>query len=322
MTYAGQNVVRQPGAPLYDAGYRLPGVRPRLTNTIRQPLYPLYDGWGLSGLGVNAPGILAASGAIAAKGVSTLITSAASSGAISSSVGALAGPIGAGVGILISVIAGLWSAHNARVAGAKQENQAINSAIQTWDAGMQAIFAAANSSDPTQNVSGAQAATQAQQLFSQFWAEMNQYMHAPGTADTSMGGTNCGSTTLNPAGACAGTPQGHQCDKSCTATCCVGCQDLYPSMLEAIQVLNSPTGGTVQVCAVASSSYGANARAGYTLTYSPPNISVAGAGASIVTDLTSGISSLFGGSTSGTSGTTGSLLPVIAIGALAFFLLR
>lgn len=321
------NIVGQLGAPLYEAGYRLPRVHPRLTHTIPQPSYPLYEGWGQhyplyegQGLGaVNAPAILAAGGAIAGKTATTLITSAATSGALPASFGALAGPIGAGVSVLISVIAGLWSAHNARVAGATHENQAINSAVQTWDAGMRAIFAAVNSSDPTQNVSPSQAAAQVQQLWQQFWAAMAPYMHAAGTADTSMGGVNCGSTTLNPAGACAGTPSGHICDKDCTASCCVGCQDLYPSMLEALQVLSSPTGGTVQVCAVARSSYGANARSSYTLTYTPP--AVAGAGASIGTDLTSGLSSLFGGATGSAAG-SGSLLPVLAIGVLAFLLLR
>lgn len=295
------NVVSQLAAPLYDAGYRLPRVRQRLTNTIPQPWYPLYDGWGLHGwaehgLGaVNAPALVAATAPLAAS--------------------LIGGPIGAGIGALVGIISGLWAAHNARVAGATHENEAINSAVQTWDAGMKAIFAAANSSDPTQNVSGAQAATQVQQLFQQFWAAMAPYMHAAGTADSSMGGTNCGSGTLNPAGACAGTIGGHMCDSSCTASCCVGCQDLYPTMLESIQVLNSPSGGTVQVCQVSGSKYGANARAGYTLAYTPPAISAV-SGSSVV----SGLSSLFGGATGAPSG--GSLLPLVAIGALAFLLLR
>lgn len=314
------NVVAQPGAPLYDAGYRLPRIPTVWRQTVTRPAYPLYEAGAFGhGLGAaNAPAILAAGGTIAAAGVKTAITSAVASGSLPASFGALAGPIGAGVAILASIIAGLWSAHNARVAGATHENQAINSAVQTWDQGMKAIFAAANSSDPSQNVSGSQAAQAVQQLWGQFWATMAPFMHAPGTADTSMGGVNCGSTTLNPAGACAGTPGGHKCDKDCTATCCVGCQDLYPAMLEAIQVLNSPNGGVVEVCSIAGSGYGANARSGYTLTYSPP--AIAAAGASIGTDLTSGLSSLFGGSA--TAGTGGSLLPLLAIGALAFLVLR
>lgn len=314
------NTVRQLGAPLYDGGYRLPRVRPRTTYTVTQPGYPLYDGWGLHGLGVNAPAIVGSMAPVAVKATTGIL-------AATTSVGAWAGPIGAGVGILVGVIAGLWAAHNARVKGATQENQAINSAVQTWDAGMKAIFAAANSSDPTQNVPGPTAAAQVQQLWGQFWAQMSPYMHGPGTADTSQGGVNCGSTTLNPQGPCMGTPGGHKCDNSCTATCCVGCQDLYPVMLQAVQVLNSPTGGTVQVCQVTGSKYGAQTRGSYTLTYSPPAIAVStgGAGATIATDLTSSLSSLFGGTAPATAGGTtmgGSLLPLLAIGALAFFLLR
>lgn len=297
------NVVSQFAAPLYDGGYRLPRVRPRLTQSFAQPAYPLYDGWGLSGLGVNAPGIVAAAAPIAIKAGAVIATAAGA--------GAWAGPIGAGIGVLVGVLAGLWSAHNARVQGATHENQAINSAVQTWDAGMRAIFAAANSSDPTRNISGSQAAGQVQALWSEFWQQMTPYLHAPGVADSSGGGVNCGSATLNPAGACKGTPGGHKCDSSCTATCCVACQDLYPSMLEAIAVLNSPGGGTVEVCGVSGSGYGASSRGSYTLTFSPPNLSSA-TGAS----LASGLSSMFGG----TGSSTGSLLPVLAIGALALLL--
>lgn len=309
------NAVRQPAYPLYELGQLLPSVMPRQAHTVRMPGYPLYQGWGLHGMGQagsGGPGVLRAGGAVAATTATTLISSAASSGSIAPIFGSLAGPIGAGIGILVGVIAGLWAAHNARVAGAKAENQAINSAVSTWDQGMKAIFDAANSSDPTRNVSGAQAAAQVQALWTQFWQVMSQYMHAPGTADTSNMGTNCGSTTLNPQGPCAGTPGGHVCDKSCTATCCVGCQDLYPAFLQAMQVLNSPTGGQVQVCAVVSSKYGASGRGSYTLTYTPSAISSAGG------SISGGISSLFGGAGGGGS----SMLPLILLGGLALLAMR
>jgi hypothetical protein len=307
----GVNTVAQLGAPLYDAGARLPRVRSRYRQTVRQPAFPLYEAgaWRLHGLGQSATGagakILAASAPVAALATSTLSAAA---------LGSWAGPLGAGVGVLVGVLAGLWAAHSARVAGAKHENQAINSAVNTWDAGMKAIFAAANSSDPAINVSGAQAAGQVQELWGQFWAQMSPLIGAPGTADSSARGSNCGSTNLNPAGPCAGTPQGHKCDNSCTATCCVACQDLYPSMLQALEVLNSPSGGTVQVCAIAGSKYGAQARSGYTLSYTPPISS--GAGASIGADL----SSIFGGGGPSATAAGGNLLPVLALGALAFFL--
>ena len=295
-------IVAMPAAPLYDMGWNLPRVSPRRVQAVRQPAFPLYEGGafydGVSGLGADPAKIVGASAPIAATATSTILASMWAG----TSMASWAGPIGVGVGVLLGVIAGLWAAHEARVKGAKAENQAINSAVQTFDAGLHAIFDAANSSDPAKNVPGSIAAQQVQQLYSDFWAHMAPYMHSPGTADASGGGVNCGQG-LNPAGPCVGTPGGHKCDKSCTATCCVGCQDLYPTMLQAIQVLNSPTGGTVQVCAIARSSYGANARGGYSLTYTPPTAS-------------SMVSSLFGGD-GGLS-----LLPLLAIGAVAFFALR
>lgn len=302
--------VEQYGAPLYELGHLLPSVMPRQVHTVRAPGYPLYQGWGLHGLGAGAAikggaGVLAAVTPVAATASTTI---AAAAGA-----GSFAGPIGAGVGVLVGIIAGLWAAHAARVKGATQENQAINSAVATWDAGMKAIFNAANSTDPATNISGAQAAAQVQSLWSQFWAQMGPYLHAPGVADSSQGGVNCGSTSLNPQGPCAGTPGGHVCDASCTATCCVACQDLYPSMLQAIEVLNNPAGGSVQVCAVASSKYGASSRGSYSLAYTPPT--VAGTAGGIL----SNVSSLFGG---GTTGGTPSWLPLAAMAALAFFLFK
>jgi hypothetical protein len=308
--------VSQPSAPIHDMGWALPRVRARSVQTVRQPAYPLYDGGafydGLHGLGVNAPAIVGAGAPIIAKATTGILTA-------TGTFGSFAGPVGAGIGVLVGVIAGLWAAHNARVKGAKAENQAINSAVQTFGAGLKAIFAAANSSDPTQNVSAADAAQQVQQLWSTFWAQMSPYMHSPGTADTSGGGVNCGSG-LNPAGPCQGTPGGHKCDKSCTATCCVGCQDLFPTYLQAMQVFQSG-GGTVQACTVYGSSYGAQQRSGYTLTYTPPTLQ--STVSSVASSVESSLSNLFGGSPS-TPGSSSSfsLLPLLAIGAVAFLALR
>lgn len=310
------NYVSQPAAPLYDMGALLPLVEPRSVQTVRQPAYPLYDGglWGLAGFGAAPSGstILAASAPIISSVAAPIISSSITGIAVGA--GSIAGPVGAGIAVLVGVIAGLWAAHSARVKGAKAENQAINSAVQAWDAGMKAIFAAANSSDPTQNVSAADAANQVEQLFGTFWAQMSPYMHSPGTADASGAGTHCGNGTLMAGDPCSGTPGSPApCGKSCTATCCVGCADLYPSMLQALQVLASPTGGSVKICTVFGSSYGAQLRSGYTLTYTPPTV------ASTVSSVTSGIESLFGGSS---AAGTSSWLPILAIGAAAFFLLR
>src|SRR5208337_288467 len=95
---------------------------------------------GLRGLGSTpiGPTVVGASAPIAAAAVTLPSVSSALG------LGAAAGPIGAGIGVLVGVIAGLWAAHDARAAGAKSENQALNSALTAFDASLRAIFQAAN----------------------------------------------------------------------------------------------------------------------------------------------------------------------------------
>jgi len=312
------STVAAPSVPLYDMGALTLRVRPRATQAVREPAYPLYDGWGLHGLGAksvspgNAIGPWTIIGpATVCKGGGTACSAAESAAQGAAQGFAFGGPIGAGIGAIAGAIAGIWASHAARVKGAKTENKVVESALQAWDAGMQAIFQAANSTDPSVNIAGTYAASLVQQQYQQWWQSVCPYTKGPGAADTSGCGTNCGQG-INPAGPCVGEPYGHKCDKSCTASCCVGCQDLYPSMLQAVNVLNSPTGGTVQVCAVAGSSYGVSSRGGYSLTYTPPTIagSVASAASGLLSDLTGGGS---GGS---------SLLLPLALVAGLFFLMR
>jgi hypothetical protein len=249
---------------------------------------------------IIGPAVVSPSGGAA----SSALRSAAAGAAQGFAVG---GPIGAGIGAIAGAIAGLWASHAARAKGAKTENQNVESALTAWDASMQQIFQAANSSDPAVNITGAQAAGLVQQVYQTWWQAVCPFTKGPGAADTSGCGTNCGQG-LNPAGACAGEPYGHKCDKSCTASCCVGCQDLYPSMLEAVNVLSSSTGGTVQVCGVTASSYGVASRGSYTLTYTPPTI--AGAASGLLSDLTGG------------GGGGSSLLLPLALVAGLFFAMR
>lgn len=238
-------------------------------------------GRGLRGLGAAplGPTIVGAGGAIGGSIIGSGV------GAFSS-LGAAAGPIGAGVAVLVGIIATMWAQHDARAAGAKTENAAVNSAVQAFDASLKAVFQAANSGQ----VTGSQAAGVCQQIFQSYWQGMQPYMSGPGRADSSAGGSKCGDGTLNKAGPCKGTPGGHKCDKACTAGCCVGCQDLYPTILQAVQVFNSPTGGTVTACNVAGSSYGAVNRGSYSLTYTPPAVdSVAGVADALTSSSVGGI---------------------------------
>jgi len=236
------------------------------------------------------------------------IAGAVTSGLVAgTSIGAFAGPIGAGVGAIVGLIGSLFAAHQARAAGAKTENDAVNAFLPAFDQGLQTIFQYANSGQLT----GADAASACQTLLAQFFQNMAPYMRGSGRADSSNGGTNCGNGTLNSGGPCTGTPGGHKCDSSCTAGCCVGCQDLYPTILQAIQVFNNPKGGSITACNVAGSSYGATARAAYTLTYTPP---APGSIAGVADSLTS---ALEGGSVSSSSSLF--LLLLLGIGAVLVF---
>jgi hypothetical protein len=307
---------------MYLQGWTPPVHRRQFGNLCNAPKIPLHQlGWLGESYGLGAP---ASAGfgpwtligpAVVSKSGGTASSALQSAAAGAGQGFAVGGPIGAGIGAIAGAIAGIWASHAARVKGAKNENGAINSAVQAFDAGIQAIFAAANSSDPTVNISGPQAAQLVGQLYTQFWQQMLPFTQGPGAKDASGGGANCGQG-LNPAGPCVGTPGGHKCDNNCTATCCVGCQDLYPTMLQAVAVLNSPNGGTVTACTVSGSKYGANQRGSYTLTYTPPTLSSSASGA---------VSSLFSALTGGTPGAPGSsssLLPLALVAVAAWAVLR
>lgn len=224
--------------------------------------------FGLAGLGSGAPSglgpwtlvgpaVVAPSGGTAA--------SVALSSASGASMGlAVGGPIGAGIGAIAGAIAGAWAAHAARAKGATTENAAMNSAVIAFDTSIKAVFAGANSGQ----ITGSQAAGLCQTIMQSYWAGMAPFQTGPGRADASHGGAACG--TLNPGGPCIGMIGGPKCNSACTAGCCVGCQDLYPTILSAIAVFNSTTGGSITACNVSGSGYGGQTRAAYTLTYTPP----------------------------------------------------
>lgn len=289
--------------PIYQLGFIGAGAIPRHmyrpAPTLMAPKVPLYQ---LGALAADPAKIVGSTAPVAAAGTAFAITAAAGGtvAAGGAAWGAVAGPVGAAVGLLIGIIAGLWAAHEARAKGAKQENTIVNSVVQTFDAALRAIFAAANSNDPTQSIPASEAISQCEQLLAQCWQKLAQVRGLPGVADNSGSGANCGTYVPGVTTRCS--PK-KPCDKSCTAGCCVGCNDLWPTILDAIAVFQNPNGGTVNTCTVYSSKYGAAQRGGYSLTYQPPVM------ASAVSSLENAL-------------TGGSLLPLLAIGALAFFALR
>lgn len=206
-----------------------------------------------------------------------------------------AAPFVFAAGVLMKIIGSFWAKHDARVAGAKLENVHVNSAVIAWDQSMQAIFAAANSSDPSQQISPAIAAQQVQAQYQQFWAVVSPFTHGPGEADASYGGLQC---------------SGMKCNKGCTAGCCVGCLDLYPAVQQAVAAFQAG-GGTVTVPKVFPSKYGVKERDSYNLTYTVP------AAASTA----SGILAALTGGTSGSS-LSSSLLPIAALAVVALLVLK
>jgi hypothetical protein len=186
-------------------------------------------------------------------------------------IGAWAGPIGAAAGALVGIVLGLFQASAARAKGAKEENQAINEYLPAWDQGLKAIFSAANAGTATP----AECISALQTLMQQWWAAAAQFHGLPGVADASNGGASCGTYTPNVTPACSPS-NGPGCDKSCTAFCCIGCYDLAPSAAFAAYLFGLPTGGTLNVCTVYASKYGASQRSQYSVTYTPPAASSAG----------------------------------------------
>ena len=215
-----------------------------------------FYGRGLGAITPQESGILSTGAAVGTTvGVSSL--------AAGTALGSFAGPIGAGVGALVGIIAGLFEASAARAKGATEENDAVNQYLPSWDQGMQEIFAQANAG----SITGAQAASLVPSLMSSWWQAAQQFKGLPGVADNSNGGESCGSYVSGSTTRCS---PGHSCDKSCTAFCCVGCNDLWPSSLDAISILSNPKGGVLNTCTVYGSGYGATQRSGYSLTFTPP----------------------------------------------------
>jgi hypothetical protein len=224
------------------------GIPPELTAT-----GALGNTSGLHLYNLIGPAVVAPSGGTAA----SALASASAGASQGLKVG---GPIGAGIGAVAGAIAGIWASHAARAAGAKSENQALNSALIAFDASLQNIFGAANA----RQITAVEAITLLQGTLAYYWQGMAKYMVGPGRADGSAGGTKCTSVVVcNQQSA-----PGLSCNSSCTAGCCVGCDVFTPTINQAINIFQQ-NGGTLTVCPVyGNTKYGANSRPSYTLTYS------------------------------------------------------
>lgn len=164
---------------------------------------------------------------------------------------------------------GLLAAHDLRYKDALNENAAVVQAVGVFDNDLQAIFAALNAGQVTEQ----EAIQYLQQTSQQYWKYVGQYAGKPGVASRP-----CGPLQGGPVGhgACA---KGPLCDKTCTAGCCVGCNDIEAAIANAIATIQAG-GGTFGVCEVfPNDKYKNSGRPGYQITYVRPDIATGTAGA-------------------------------------------
>lgn len=167
------------------------------------------------------------------QGTAAKIATSAPSLAVSAaaSAGLLTAPLNLilpGVGVVLgALIGGLFAAHAARVKGAKTENAVLNSLLPTVEQAITAVFDALNNGTATPT----DAITQLQNIQQQYWQAVQQVEGGPGQAG---GPGKCVAQTST-------VGKGTTCDKSCTASCCIGCNVINEGVYNAIQLIQTGT---------------------------------------------------------------------------------
>jgi len=168
--------------------------------------------------------------ATAAPGVAAPVVTSAAGIAAGSALG-IAIPV-AGAALAV-VIGALFAAHAKRVAGAKQENQVLNSLLPTVVSAITAVFQQANSGAATAQ----EAISALQQIQQSYWSAAAQVEHGPGQA----GGPGTCKNLSYQAWKSGNYPTGPTpCGKSCTATCCIGCNYVNQWILRATWMFQNP----------------------------------------------------------------------------------
>ena len=171
-------------------------------------------------------------------------------------VAAAAVPIvGAAIVVAAAVAASLLAAHEARLKGATNENQAVDQWVPVFDSFVSSVVNAYNGGQ----INAQQAAQICMQFDQTLYNKFRSFVGQPGTAwndQTGMSG---------------------QCNKACTVGCCVYYQDLSVVLNDISYVLGYPTGKwgkgdprisgrTITVPKVYPSKYSSYTRALYTVT--------------------------------------------------------
>lgn len=211
--------------------------------------------------------------ATAAPGIA--VSSAAAAGLLTAPLNVILPGVGIALGALIG---SLFAAHAARVAGAKQENQVLNSLIPTVQQAVSAVFDALNKG----SASAADGASALDQIKSQYWDAVSQVEHSAGQA----GGPGSCSTKYGDSKGAIGAP----CNKSCTASCCIGCGWVENWVGEGKRII-AAGGGSKSWPTIPSNNYGLQSFPGLSISYTaPPPGSITSAG---------GVAGLFSGSVMG-----------------------
>lgn len=295
------STVAAPSVPLYQMGWlaaapRAHHTRPRRTQTIYAPNTPIYQ------LGYLGSQNLAGAAPVA---VSVGTTTA---GKVISMLPIPGAPIiGAAVIAIGAIISGLLAGHEQRAKQAHDENSAMNIGVQSFDSDVQTINQAykAGQIDANGAIQGVQTALQG------YWTIVGPHIQ-PGR-----NGCNTGTSCPPPS-----PPGVNPCHGSIGASCCVGCFNLLDALEQPDGLLaaingqsTNPSGKYVaRVTQVYGSSYGGQARAEYTVDWTPPAPAPAPSMSSVSSAVTSIESALTG------SGGSSSLLPLLALAALAVLL--
>jgi hypothetical protein len=182
-----------------------------------------------------------------------------------------------------ALLGGILAAHAARVAGAKNENAALNSLVPQIQADIQQIAAAYNSGQITPD----QAIQALQTVQQSFWSTMAPFEKNPGQA----GGPGTCTSTGTQKGA-AGTPMTStvKCDKSHTASTCVGCIWINNYVDQFTQLIQKGAVGTFQLQGpIEGNGYGFVGAPAMSITLrTPPPASAISAAAGGITGLLAG----------------------------------
>lgn len=195
----------------------------------------------------------------------------------------------------LGIISGLLGGHARRAAQAKNENAAMNYAVQDFDAGLKAVNAAFNAGE----ISSDTAIQYLEQIENAFWSDIQKYQIAAVPCAACVAG--------NGSVADFSSHGGTTCNKQCTAGCCVGCNDVRCGVDNCIAAVQAG-GGTAAIPEVFASKYGGVSRAGYVLTWSPSKYSVdTFGGISDAVNVVTGVSTKLNSIISGSGSPAGSL---------------